>query len=261
MHGMSVAMGQLAKALAQTGDLDTYLVWHGTTNQWANKDELELACLAIELNNKGVFRSVHAIRCGMHEVFGSNAFVPQLVNMPPAIRNVAAHRTHHDGAVLLCPSWNDIRKNLYTNILAGALAPSVSRIQVLASTVAPPRSLRAKIEWVRHRSQVETIQLMANSDLVANVTVVDCHPMVNVEALAVDTPTIEGPLFLDALEDHPYKTLVRVENPISVSDVRNAIEKVLAVPRLELVQLLRDYREQLTNLSLARYLEFVGASL
>jgi hypothetical protein len=261
VHGMSAAMQQLVEVLKKLGGTELYLVWHGSTTQWANKDELELSAVVLDLNKRGVFKRMHSIRCGMDQLFGDNAFVPQLLNMPPLVASQRFLPRKQSDITVLCPSWNNLYKNLYTNILAGALSGSVARVLAFAQNLQLPSSLGAKLNVLPPRTQAATIELMGTVDMVANVTVIDCHPMVNLEALAVGTPTLEGPLFLDSLEDHPYKTLVRVENAMSMSDIQAAMEKLLSVPGQELNQMMDDYRLQLTELSRQRYLQFLEASL
>lgn len=261
IHGMSKAMQRLVEILKRAGGFDLYLVWHGNTAQWANHDELQLISMVLELNRRGMFRRVHAIRSGMEMIFGENAFVPQLLNMPPSVSRVLPVGRKSDAVSVLCPSWNDLRKNLHSNLLAATLSDRVRKVFAFADNLDFPFGLDRKVQILQHRSQAETIDLMAMVDLVSNVTVIDCHPMVNLEALAVGTPTLEGPLFLDALEEHPYKKLVRVENPLSVSDIKEAITSVMGLPEQELHQMMEDYRVQLTQLSGRRYLDFLELSL
>lgn len=261
VHGMSVAMKILVEVLKRSGGLDVYLVWHGTTTQWIGEDERDLMSMVLELNRRGLFRGVHAIRRGMGGLFAGNYFVPQLLNMPPALARVRILSRRKENVSVLCPAWNVLRKNLYTNVLAGAISERVSSILVLARDLSFPASFGEKVRVLPQRTHAGTLDLMASVDLVSNVTVVDCHPMVNLEALAAGTPTLEGPLFLDALEDHPYKKLVRVEDAMSVSDIQRAIEQVIAVPQQEINQMLDDYRLQLTAIVRQRYLQFLGPSL
>ncbi len=204
---------------------------------------------------------MHAIRSGSGQWFGRNGFIPQLLNMPPAVSQYKVLKRKCTDISLLCPSWNTAGKNLYTNVLAGEFCSRVSRVLVFAHDIALPSPLGLKISALPHKTQAATIELMASVDLVSNVTVIDCHPMVNLEALAVGTPALEGPLFLDALESHPYKMLVRVENPLSVSEIQQAMESVLSVPEKELDQMMDDYRTQLVALSRQRYLQFLENSL
>lgn len=261
IHGMSEAMRQLVEVLKCSGGVDLYLVWHGSLAQWIGRDEVDLASMAFELNRQGVFRRTHAIRSGMEMLFGGNAFVPQLLNMPPRVPVALPTGRKRESVSVLCPSWLNPWKNLSSNLVAAMLSDRVGKVFAFAENLVLPPGLMNKLQILPHRDQAGTIDLMAMVDLVSNVSVVDCHPMVNLEALAVGTPTLEGPLFLDALEEHPYKKLVRVDNPLSLRDIREAIESVVAVPEMELSQMMEDYRLQLTELSRQRYLDFLGASL
>ena len=81
--------------------------------------------------------------------------------------------------------------------------------------------------------------------------------MVNVEAQALGRVCLRRPLFLDALEEHPYVDLTQVSDVTSVNEVRMTLEKVLAVPLAERCDLALDYQNQSDRISIGRYQEFL----
>ena len=92
-----------------------------------------------------------------------------------------------------------------------------------------------------------------------NASIVDCHPMVELEALAAGTPAIRGRLGMDALDDHPYVQLTQVGDPLNVADVRSTLQRVLRVPTSELQEMMTDYSRAMVQLSFERYSEFLEA--
>lgn len=101
------------------------------------------------------------------------------------------------------------------------------------------------------------LETMRSADLLSNVSIVDCHPMVDQEALAVGVPCLRGPLFLDALEDHPYVRATQIANPLSVADVSTGMSRVFDIPRDEMKGMIEDYAHKIRAVSFERYVEFL----
>lgn len=258
LHGMSEGMHDLAARLRRKGWDSQYLVWHGTTTQWANFDEKELALRAIRMAKKGEVRRFSAIRRGLHEVVGDRDYRPQLLNLPPRWESTLINGFRpHGQRIALAPSWNDLRKNLATNVLAAEFSPWISETRVIAESFALPRWLSSKLKRQRKLDYRSMISTMSASDIVLNVTTIDCHPMVDLEALSGGTPCIRGPLFLDGLDDHPYIQLTAVANPMSVEDVTQRINEVMQMESNELLECMTDYGARLKALAFSRYADFL----
>ncbi|MEY8174954.1 MULTISPECIES: class I SAM-dependent methyltransferase [Burkholderia] len=260
LHGISDSMYALTRALADNGFDEQYLVWHGTTAQWVWEDERRYAQMAIRMAREGRVKRFSAIRRGLGPIVGERNFAPQLVNMPPKVDNgQVRRRPPRSGSYsALAPSWNDLRKNLATNVLAAHTVKSVDSIYVVAKDFELPKWISTKVKKVGYRDHASMLELMATMDIVLNVTTIDCHPMVDLEAMSVGTPCVRGPLFLDGLENHPYVRLTAIDNPMSVEDVARCIAQVLDTGERELVDLMDDYKRQLHELSAQRYAEFLA---
>ncbi|WP_250477002.1 methyltransferase domain-containing protein [Caballeronia sp. INML1] len=259
LHGISDPMYALTLALARVGFDAQYLVWHGTTTQWVWEDERRFAHRAIQMAREGKVRRFSAIRRGLGPIVGERNFAPQLVNMPPLFSNrtVARRSPRREDCHALAPSWNDLRKNLATNVLAAQCVDRIGRIHVVAKDFDLPKWLAPKLTKVAYRDHTGMLEMMASMDLVLNVTTIDCHPMVDLEAMSVGTPCVRGPLFLDGLEDHEYVRLTSVDNPMSVEDISRCIERLLSVETHTLDGMMSDYKNALLELSRQRYLEFL----
>jgi len=258
-HGMSDPMQRLARALKRSMPVEMHVVWHGSPAMWLNEAERECFNLALALLHDGVVRRFHGMRRGMDPVINHRgAYAKQLFNPPPVagIRRVGAWRT--DGAVAFSPSWNLLHKNLGTNLAAANVSPRIGQIWAMAQDGQAMCGKSKRYRRLSARTPLEIMQAMSSADLVLNVSLVDCHPMVDMEALSVGTPCLRGPLFLDALEDHPYVAATEVANPLSVDDICSTIDRVLTAPFGELSAAMDDYAASIRKISLDRYVEFLA---
>ena len=120
-----------------------------------------------------------------------------------------------------------------------------------------PSFVNKKINRMIFKDREQTFNLILSSDVMMNVSMTDCHPMVNVEAQALGRACLRRPLFLDALEEHPYVELTQVSDVTSVNEIRMTLERVLAVPLAERRDLALDYQSQSDRISIGRYQEFL----
>jgi len=263
VHGFSESMATFCKGLAACGVANLHLVWHGAPAMWLWEAERTLFQSVRRLADQGVLRRVHVMRGGNHALAGAKGWAPQLLNMPPrlpgTLPSTARGETHRARRVVLSPSWNLVHKNVWSNVMAALQARGVDRVWVLAPDVALPGPEGERIDVLPTLDQAAMLETMRLADIVTNVSLVDCHPMVELEALAVRTPCVRGRLFLDALEDHPYVRLTEVENPLSIDAIRERIEALVNAPKDELDGMMEDYHSQLVRVSAERYLEFLGS--
>lgn len=258
VHGFSNAMAAWIKGLSAAGFSHIYLVWHGAPVMWVHNDERRFFSLALELAKKGYIRRIQGMRGGTHAAIGEIGWPSQIYNMPPRFdAGVPRHARRHAQAIAFSPSWNLVHKNLSTNVAAAVACPAVENIWVMASDFQLPYGTEKKIEVIPKLDQAQMMETMSLCDIVLNASVVDCHPMVELEALAVGTPSVRGRLGLDALEDHEYVRLTEVRDALNVSDIKTTISRILAVPDAEIEGMMGSYSAQLIELSNARYAEFM----
>ena len=256
VHGFSEAMEAAVKALCAAGMDHISLVWHGAPVMWVHEAERRLFFLAVSLAESGRIRRIHGMRAGTDIVVGARGWAPQLLNLPPCVPG-RPRRPAGAPVTAFAPSWNLIHKNLATNVLGAVEVDRIEKVWVLAKDFALPRSLHHKIEVLPKLDQPQILETMRMADVVLNASIVDCHPMVEMEALSVGTPSVRGRLWLDALEDHPYVRLTEVSDPLSVRAVADRVSAVLSVERGELEGMMSDYAQRLRNVSLDRYREFL----
>lgn len=263
LHGFSSNMATWARALHAAGFDHISLVWHGAPVMWVHEEERRLFGMALDLARKGILRRINGMRAGTHAVMDSAyAWVPQIYNMPPNYRPIslgAARRRPDRGATVFAPSWNLVHKNLFTNVAAAASTPEVGSIWLLADDFQLPYPVDKELKKLPKLDQKGMMDAMSLCDVVMNASIVDCHPMVELEALAAGTPAIRGRLGMDALDDHPYVQLTQVGDPLNVADVRSTLQRVLRVPTSELQEMMTDYSRAMVQLSFERYSEFLEA--
>ncbi|MBS7695765.1 MULTISPECIES: class I SAM-dependent methyltransferase [unclassified Chelatococcus] len=256
-HGFSENTPAIVEGLAGQGFGERmFLVHHGGTTQWINNRERHYAFGVIDLLRRGRLRKAHFMRPGFDfPVCG--LFRPLLFNLSPQHGASDCFRSDPLPATVFAPGWAGWIKNVSTNVLGAALSPSVEKIWVYAEDLALPPPLDAKLQHIQFRDREDTFRRMAASQMCLNASLIDCHPVVNLEAQSLGRPCIRGPLFLDALEDHPYVRLTQVDDVSAATEVRAAIERVLDIPRDEREHLTRDYQAQSNAIAIDRYREFL----
>lgn len=257
VHGFSEPMAALLKGLRSAGFSHISLVWHGAPVMWMHEPERRLFFLALSLARKGYLRRIQGMRGGTEAVLEQWGWPKQLLNMPPHVARRPRSVPTRRGAVAMAPSWNLLHKNLTTNVLGAIEASCVEQVWVLAEDFALPPDLHRKVKVLPKLDQQRMLDTMRLADVVLNASIVDCHPMVELEALAVGTPAIRGRLRLDALEDHPYVKLTEVDDALSIKAVADRISAVNALARAELEPMMDDYARRLVAVSAERYAEFL----
>ncbi|WP_250513768.1 methyltransferase domain-containing protein [Caballeronia sp. INDeC2] len=266
VHGMSAPLAALVSALKKSIDISVYVVWHGAPAMWSMIHETELFTRVSRLLERGEITRIAGMRSGMQPALGPRGFARQLFNLPPTLSETfgaadallpVPERGDAPGAVVFAPSWHVLHKNLPTNLIAANQSTKVAQVWTLDGEIRLPPGLDDKVKRLAPRSLRGMLDTMKLVDLVTNVSLIDCHPMIELEALAVRTPCLRGPLFMDALDDHPYVAATLVENPLSVVDVMKRIDAVLEIPREDMLGMMADYDRALREVSIARYCEFL----
>lgn len=256
IHGTSPNMVALVEMLSAVGlARSIFIVYHGSIVQWCSEQERQFAFSAIELVRSGKASKIHFMKAG-NDVFGLPSSTKLLLNMSPVVPDTFCQATQKSDYVLVpgTPGWV---KNLFCNALGGAMAPEVSRVLHFATGLKLPKPLGSKLERVEFVDRRTTLRLMSHCLATLYVSVVECHPMVNLESEAVGTPCLRNPLFLDTLEGHDYVRLVEVKNTASPAGVCEALRRVISVDRREMSDLIRDYLSQLNSTALMRYADFL----
>lgn len=256
MHGYSSNMDEFAKRLYDASNIPLFLVWHGNFAQLVYEGERNAFDRWLRLQEGGLVTRAHILKQNSSS-FLKHGYNPMLLNLPPrwcGNRPSAAFQDL-DSITAFLPSWPDIRKNWHANMLAGERSRTVQNILYYADVkpVFPmtKKSTRLKFDMVTH------MDVVSSADIVLNATLIDCHPMVDLEALACRTPTITAKLFLGELDTHPYAQLTSVNNALDSQEIADSIDRVAAVPYDEMNEIMQDYSSRLIATSISRYAEFL----
>jgi hypothetical protein len=256
-HGYSYAADRILRAISSSG-IACYLVWHGNLSQLAWKPEVLYFERAMAACKAGRFRRAHMLKEGVDAVFPSS-YAPMLLNSPPVTgrkRLLAPFAGEH--TVALVPAFTDVRKNLHTSLVGAASSRALSEVLHYANVRGSIPLLEKRCRRIHYAGHDRHLAFLHDVDVTVNVTSIDCHPMVDLEAIASGAMAVTGRLFLDALQSHPFTALSTVENPFNTREIANRLDYLITMDDSELRQIIGDYVEQLTALSHDRYSEFLG---
>jgi hypothetical protein len=254
-HGFSTAADRVLRVIAKAG-VPSFLVWHGNLAQLVWEPEGQFFALAHTAAEQGLFRRAHMLKFGMEAVF-PRGFRPMLVNSPPVTgrrRLVPAFGSARHLA--LVPAFPDIRKNLYSSLLGAAMSERINRVLYYADIQNIIPALQ-RCERTLYRNHDAHMSLLHDVDVVVNVTAIDCHPMVDLEALGAGSMALSGPIYLDTLEAHPYTRMSVISNPFSVSEICQRLNYLASMDNSELNEILLDYASAISSVSRSRYEEFL----
>lgn len=258
-HGVSDNTFLMVQILAARGLADQlFIVFHGSPLMWHADQERRYAYTAIELKKKGKIKSLQFMKSEL-EIPGVDLYAPMLFNMSPRVAAAGINLLINplDRVIGFLPGWRLIHKNIFVSAMGAGLSSKVDEIQVLASDLHIPAPASEKVRRIATDSRETTFTLYAAATFSLNISIIDCHPMVNVESQACGRPCLRSRLFLDALEDHEYVKNTTVENPSSTIEIKNVIDRLLSIGSQERREMTLDYQKKSDSVALARYQDFL----
>lgn len=240
--------------------IEQYAVTHVTSTQFEFFFEIEMQKLIKAAIDDKVLSKVGSVKPLFSAI--SNKYWPKTIyNFTPNLDMTS----YSEEAVLDCafvPLENTLRKNLYTNIIAALRSKRVSQVY----TVNNPTGLELLMDLRRCRvigfqRGMQLFERMAGSTIVLNCTLAECQPMMQLEALAVGTPCLTGPLGLHELDDQPLSRLlevIAVDNPAAITRRIDEVMEIVQEDGSMMRQMIADYVIVRNSLALERLTEFVG---
>lgn len=260
-QGYSHNASGLAEVLRKDfGDgLRLYAVTHVTSVQFENPFEVGMQALLLTQLRAGLFRRLGSVKPGFAAV------VPQtwphtILNYAPNLGDAPTLLVAEQGHVFV-PLENTWRKNLYTNILGAQAAPEVRTIHAVNN----PSGLDtiadlSKLSLAPYRKRAPLLAFMGAMEAVLNVTLAECQPMTQLEALAAGAPCLTGRLGLEDFSDDPLFALTEVDRVDDPRAITVALSRVIAARRAdpaEIAGMIGDHLSRRTALATRTYADFL----
>ncbi|WCM29070.1 hypothetical protein NDN01_09325 [Sphingomonas sp. QA11] len=256
-HGFSANMASLIRWLHDAGLTDRlFAVFHGSPAQWWNEVERKFVFEMIDMAQNGYFSGIHIMKNGM-ELPNAPLFKPLIYNVSPKHGMKQEAMRKSDRVAAFVPGWNNWIKNVFGSAYGASLSEYVDEVWAFASGLELPFPMQEKLIILKPTNREETFERYLASRVTLNVSLIDCHPMVNVEAQSLGRPCVRSDLYLDQYEDHDYVKLVSVGHNNSPYEIRKTVEKVLDMPHKEIQDMVLDYQGKIDALALDRYAEFL----
>ncbi|MEO8881818.1 MAG: hypothetical protein ABI377_00075 [Devosia sp.] len=241
-----------------SGDIKQFCITHVTSTQFDNHFEMHMLAKMSARLRENKLRRLGSVKPGFASVCPA-FWGGTIINLPPAIKRSVASLRSHD--TVLIPLENSWRKNLYTNVLAADAVPEVARILLVNQPSfldEVTQSLKQRV--IGFQAPGALLGYMASSALVMNVTLAECQPMSQVEAVAVGTPCLTGPLGLPGFSDHPLGRLTEVailDNPAEITPKISTIMRLWRSDPTELADMIADFKAKRIAAGLASYRDFL----
>lgn len=257
-HAMSPNMAALINLLAKEIDpRKLFFVHHGAPSQWFHEPDRNAVFIALDMLERGLLYKVHILRSGF-DYDHRGIFKPILLNKAPKLDFLGrSEYLGFKGNTVFLPGWSGWRKNIYANAFAAASCSEVEVVLAYGNDIDLPDKIKHKLTFIDFVDRIQTIQIMASSRMTMNASLVDCHPMANVESQALGVPCIHGNLFLDALDDHEYCRFTKVEDVNSISEIKSKVVLCFSQSAEYLRELTTNYQQELDKISIERYGEFL----
>lgn len=232
---------------------------HVTTSQFDNHFEMVMLDRMFTRVRLGVLDGIASVKPDFGKVF------PDIWG--GLILNYAPHLPQFDmpaasGTVdLYAPLAADWRKNMFTNVLAAELAGNVDRIKVTNIPYGLENLVpMTKLRYVGFLRDYDLFTEMADSTAVLLVTLAECQPMTQLEAMAVGTPALTGPLRLAEFADDPLTGLTTTANldspALLAGDIEQLVDACTSDPDA-MAGMIRDHLDRRHALASDRYREFL----
>lgn len=235
-----------------------FCVTHVTSTQFDNHFEMQMLAKMTNRLRQNKLQKLGSVKPGFSSVC-SPFWGGVIINIPPRIKPSGSSLRSPE--TVLIPLENTWRKNLYTNVLAADAVAEISRV-LLVNQPSGLEQVAQSLKWrlIGFQTPASLLGYMASAALVMNVTLAECQPMSQLEALAVGTPCLTGPLGLPSFSDHPLGRLTEapiVDNP---KEIAAKVKEIMTLWRADprgLAEMISDYANKRLTAGIASYHEFL----
>lgn len=241
-------------------DLKIFAITHVTTSQFEHHFEVHMQERLLNRRRYGMIDGLASVKPGFHNVFG-DYWKGTILNYAPNLP-MDSFPSDSKRVEIYSPLNGDWRKNVYTNVIAAMMARNVDLVKTAHYPNELDRILSVeKLRVLGFLHGDDLLAEMANSALVLMATLAECQPMTQLEALAVGTPSLTGPLQIDEFAGDPLSALCtsdKLDNPGLLSkDIERLVDARLSDPD-GMREMIADHLAKRHRLANQHYADFLG---
>lgn len=257
-QGFSVVSELLASKLkrAFSNGIKISAVTHCSPAQFDHQFEIDMIARMIKLKHDNVLSALFSVKDSFSdavEEFSNLLLINDIPDIPEVLKG------KRDVSLAYIPLARGLRKNAHSNHIALIKAEKVKRIISTVSELGLNSVLESpKVIHSAPLSPSVSRRMYSQVGLVANVTLIECQPMVFNESLAAGTPCLTGPLYLPFLKKHELRSLTEIQQPDSIKKISAAADTIIELWQESenvFLEIISDYRFELKKLSKQSYLD------
>ena len=224
-HGISPVAEFTAKRLKLLKkNIEIHFVGHVNSTQFINEIEVDMINRAIEMKKNKIFKNLFSVKPNFYLI--SNFFEKQIIyNFPPNIENKNVISNGSISNYVFIPlSFGDWRKNVDTNVIAAKMMNFDTII------IKSPRYLIDKQNFnlieTGFLNQNDIFNLYRDTKFCLSITISECQPMTQLEAIANGADIFTGPLNLENTNTG-YEEVFEIKCPDNLIEIKQKIEAYL----------------------------------
>lgn len=260
-HGYSENADRLLlyiKARLGTG-IRCYAVNHVTTAQFDNAFEMSMISLLLTRKKFGQLEKIASVKQNFAETFED--FWPEtILNYAPKIPANAFDKSNKYNDIF-SPLDNGWRKNSFSNYIAAHKVKNADRLLVANYPSGLDRIMDLqRLVLVGYLRGNELFSQMSNSKMLLMATFAECQPMTQLEAFAVGTPALTGPLRLKGFEHDTLTklcTTTNLDDPYLLAKDAQRLFDACLIDAEGTREMIADHLVYRHNLAGERYKEFL----
>ena len=259
----AIADRLLLRLKAMLGDeIKLYVVTHVTSAQFDHFFEMEMLALLLTRQRYGAITKIGSVKPRFGETFAE--FWPHTIfNYAPSVSGdaLAGEPAGEGKTSVYVPLDIGWRKNRYTNVLAALHTDGVDEVLVTNY----PNGLESifdlsRLRMVGYLKGLKLLSMMSECAVVLLATLAECQPMTQLEAMAVGTPALTGPLGMQEFADDELRKLCEVtavDSPAMISDALKRLMDFVGSDRRAAKEMIADQLKRRHALADERYAEFL----
>ncbi len=240
-------------------DLRCFAVNHVTVAQFEHNFEMWMLTRLLMRRRFGLLSGIASVKQNFGlvlEGFWPGVIINFAPNLPPD--SFPKERAGRDVYIPLDIGW---RKNMYTNYISALRIKGVDQVRVANYPFGLESLVRLdRLVVVGYLRGQDLFAQMAECSMLLTATLAECQPMTQLEAMAVGTPVLTGPLRLQDFAGDPLMELCTsrdLDDPILLAaDAQRLFDATLRDPA-GMQQMIHSHLQRRHALARSRYAEFL----